>query len=77
MQIFLFVIFQEQMLHELEKNIDKSFDLSSPDNGPLPHLYELLASLQKHLLAYCHVNDAMVSLLSWILPRKCMSKSLD
>ncbi|CAH1796720.1 unnamed protein product [Owenia fusiformis] len=49
----------EQLFNEIEKNSDKGQDWGSLcDGAPPSHLHELLASLQKHLLAYCHVNSA-------------------
>ncbi|XP_077870271.1 putative E3 ubiquitin-protein ligase HERC1 [Saccoglossus kowalevskii] len=47
----------EQAFGELEKNSDKDpSSISCEDDAPPSHLRELLASLQKHLLAYIHVN---------------------
>ncbi|KAI8481810.1 putative E3 ubiquitin-protein ligase herc1, partial [Branchiostoma belcheri] len=48
----------EQAFGELEKNSDKDVGSVSEyeDGTPPAHLHELLSSLQKHLLAYCHVN---------------------
>ncbi|KAI8478441.1 putative E3 ubiquitin-protein ligase herc1, partial [Branchiostoma belcheri] len=49
---------EEQAFGELEKNSDKDVGSVSEyeDGTPPAHLHELLSSLQKHLLAYCHVN---------------------
>jgi E3 ubiquitin-protein ligase HERC1 len=58
-------IFQEQAFNELIKNSDKESGVGvSGENGPPIHLHELLASLQKHLLAYCHVNAQQTNLVS-------------
>ncbi|XP_070543560.1 probable E3 ubiquitin-protein ligase HERC1 isoform X2 [Ptychodera flava] len=47
----------EQAFGELEKNSDKDpSSISCEDGAPPSHLHELLSSLQKHLLAYIHVN---------------------
>ncbi|XP_066271875.1 probable E3 ubiquitin-protein ligase HERC1 [Branchiostoma lanceolatum] len=48
----------EQAFGELEKNSDKEVGSVSEyeDGTPPAHLHELLSSLQKHLLAHCHVN---------------------
>ncbi len=48
--------FQEQMLRELEKNSDTEHTSEMLEDAPPVHLHELLASLHKHLLAYCHGN---------------------
>ncbi|XP_071845609.1 probable E3 ubiquitin-protein ligase HERC1 isoform X3 [Apostichopus japonicus] len=49
----------EQAFGELEKNSDKSHHtFSREEDAPPSHLRELLTSLQKHLLAYCHANCA-------------------
>ncbi len=53
---------QEQQLNELDKNSDKKrSDGAESDGGagsPPAHLHDLLASLQKHLLAHLHVNSS-------------------
>ncbi|XP_077988697.1 putative E3 ubiquitin-protein ligase HERC1 [Glandiceps talaboti] len=47
----------EQAFGELEKNSDKDpSSICCEDGAPPSHLHELLSSLQKHLLAYIHVN---------------------
>ncbi|CAH1255597.1 HERC1 [Branchiostoma lanceolatum] len=50
--------YKEQAFGELEKNSDKEVGSVSEyeDGTPPAHLHELLSSLQKHLLAHCHVN---------------------
>ncbi|TRY89487.1 hypothetical protein DNTS_016060 [Danionella cerebrum] len=48
---------QDQAFGELEKNSDKLLQgTSSSDSSQPAHLHELLCSLQKQLLAYCHIN---------------------
>lgn len=48
---------QDQAFGELEKNSDKILQgTSSSDSSQPAHLHELLCSLQKQLLAYCHIN---------------------
>lgn len=48
---------QDQALGELEKNSDKlQQGTSSSDSSQPAHLHQLLCSLQKQLLAYCHIN---------------------
>lgn len=50
--------FQDQAFGELEKNSDKLQQGASPSDSSQPaHLHELLCSLQKQLLAYCHINS--------------------
>ena len=52
-----FCPFQDQAFGELEKNSDKLLQgTSSSDSSQPAHLHELLCSLQKQLLAYCHIN---------------------
>ncbi|XP_063955724.1 probable E3 ubiquitin-protein ligase HERC1 isoform X1 [Lytechinus pictus] len=49
----------EQAFGELEKNSDKRQpSITCEDGAPPSHLRELLSSLQKHLLAYCHANNS-------------------
>ncbi|XP_057693743.1 probable E3 ubiquitin-protein ligase HERC1 isoform X2 [Corythoichthys intestinalis] len=49
--------YTDQAFGELEKNSDKlQQDISSSDSSQPAHLHQLLCSLQKQLLAYCHVN---------------------
>ncbi|KAM9825931.1 probable E3 ubiquitin-protein ligase HERC1 isoform X4 [Syngnathus typhle] len=49
--------YTDQAFGELEKNSDKlQQDMSSSDSSQPAHLHQLLCSLQKQLLAYCHVN---------------------
>uniref|UniRef100_A0A3Q2XK51 HECT-type E3 ubiquitin transferase n=1 Tax=Hippocampus comes TaxID=109280 RepID=A0A3Q2XK51_HIPCM len=49
--------YTDQAFGELEKNSDKlQQGLSSSDSSQPAHLHQLLCSLQKQLLAYCHVN---------------------
>lgn len=51
------LISQDQAFGELEKNSDKILqETSSSDSSQPAHLHELLCSLQKQLLAYCHIN---------------------
>lgn len=51
------LISQDQAFGELEKNSDKILQgTSSSDSSQPAHLHELLCSLQKQLLAYCHIN---------------------
>ncbi|XP_005987770.1 probable E3 ubiquitin-protein ligase HERC1 isoform X3 [Latimeria chalumnae] len=50
--------YTDQAFGELEKNSDKLLlGASSSDNSQPAHLHELLCSLQKQLLAYCHINS--------------------
>ncbi|XP_053573265.1 probable E3 ubiquitin-protein ligase HERC1 isoform X6 [Bombina bombina] len=50
--------YTDQAFGELEKNCDKSIlGASSSENSQPAHLHELLCSLQKQLLAYCHTNN--------------------
>lgn len=50
--------FQDQAFGELEKNSDKFLlGTSSSENSQPAHLHELLCSLQKRLLAFCHINN--------------------
>ncbi|XP_054587942.1 probable E3 ubiquitin-protein ligase HERC1 isoform X4 [Nothobranchius furzeri] len=49
--------YTDQALGELEKNSDKLQQSTSPSDSSQPaHLHQLLCSLQKQLLAYCHIN---------------------
>ncbi|XP_014872809.1 probable E3 ubiquitin-protein ligase HERC1 isoform X1 [Poecilia latipinna] len=49
--------YTDQALGELEKNSDKLQQrASSSDSSQPAHLHQLLCSLQKQLLAYCHIN---------------------
>ncbi|XP_061622236.1 probable E3 ubiquitin-protein ligase HERC1 isoform X5 [Phyllopteryx taeniolatus] len=49
--------YTDQAFGELEKNSDKlQQGMSSSDSSQPAHLHQLLCSLQKQLLAYCHVN---------------------
>ncbi|XP_066448386.1 probable E3 ubiquitin-protein ligase HERC1 isoform X1 [Eleutherodactylus coqui] len=50
--------YTDQAFGELEKNSDKLIlGASSSENSQPAHLHELLCSLQKQLLAYCHTNN--------------------
>ncbi|XP_023674598.2 probable E3 ubiquitin-protein ligase HERC1 isoform X1 [Paramormyrops kingsleyae] len=50
--------YTDQAFGELEKNSDKILQgTSSADSNQPAHLHELLCSLQKQLLAYCHINS--------------------
>ncbi|XP_058850990.1 probable E3 ubiquitin-protein ligase HERC1 isoform X1 [Acipenser ruthenus] len=50
--------YTDQAFGELEKNSDKLLQgTSSSENSQPAHLHELLCSLQKQLLAYCHINS--------------------
>ncbi|XP_063305478.1 probable E3 ubiquitin-protein ligase HERC1 isoform X3 [Pelobates fuscus] len=50
--------YTDQAFGELEKNSDKLImGASSSENTQPAHLHELLCSLQKQLLAYCHTNN--------------------
>ncbi|XP_036391158.1 probable E3 ubiquitin-protein ligase HERC1 isoform X2 [Megalops cyprinoides] len=50
--------YTDQAFGELEKNSDKLLQGTSPSDSSQPaHLHELLCSLQKQLLAYCHINS--------------------
>lgn len=56
-QSYLLSVFQDQAFGELEKNSDKlQQGMSSSDSSQPAHLHQLLCSLQKQLLAYCHIN---------------------
>ncbi|XP_076011639.1 putative E3 ubiquitin-protein ligase HERC1 isoform X5 [Genypterus blacodes] len=51
--------YTDQAFGELEKNSDKlQQGTSSSDSSQPAHLHQLLCSLQKQLLAYCHINSA-------------------
>uniref|UniRef100_A0A667Y6L3 HECT-type E3 ubiquitin transferase n=1 Tax=Myripristis murdjan TaxID=586833 RepID=A0A667Y6L3_9TELE len=50
--------YTDQAFGELEKNSDKlQQGTSSSDSSQPAHLHQLLCSLQKQLLAYCHINS--------------------
>ncbi|KAL4641964.1 putative E3 ubiquitin-protein ligase HERC1 isoform X1 [Arapaima gigas] len=50
--------YTDQAFGELEKNSDKLLQgTSSSDSSQPAHLHQLLCSLQKQLLAYCHMNN--------------------
>ncbi|KAK1891774.1 putative E3 ubiquitin-protein ligase HERC1 [Dissostichus eleginoides] len=50
--------YTDQAFGELEKNSDKlQQGMSSSDSSQPAHLHQLLCSLQKQLLAYCHINS--------------------
>uniref|UniRef100_A0A3Q3SK21 HECT-type E3 ubiquitin transferase n=1 Tax=Mastacembelus armatus TaxID=205130 RepID=A0A3Q3SK21_9TELE len=50
--------YTDQAFGELEKNSDKlQQGTSSSDSSQPAHLHQLLCSLQKQLLAYCHMNS--------------------
>jgi len=50
--------YTDQAFGELEKNSDKFLlGTSSSENSQPAHLHELLCSLQKQLLAFCHINN--------------------
>ncbi|XP_063089371.1 probable E3 ubiquitin-protein ligase HERC1 [Cavia porcellus] len=50
--------YTDQAFGELEKNSDKFLlGTSSSENSQPAHLHELLCSLQKRLLAFCHINN--------------------
>ncbi|AWP01059.1 putative E3 ubiquitin-protein ligase HERC1 [Scophthalmus maximus] len=50
--------YTDQAFGELEKNSDKLQQrTSSSDSSQPAHLHQLLCSLQKQLLAYCHINS--------------------
>lgn len=62
-------VVQDQAFGELEKNSDKlQQGMSSSDSSQPAHLHQLLCSLQKQLLAYCHINSVTeVSTLGCLL----------
>ncbi|KAG8576379.1 hypothetical protein GDO81_009838 [Engystomops pustulosus] len=63
--------YTDQAFGELEKNSDKlSVGASSSENSQPAHLHELLCSLQKQLLAYCHTNSISESSSSVALLHK-------
>lgn len=65
---------QDQALGELEKNSDKLQQGTSPSDSSQPaHLHQLLCSLQKQLLAYCHIN-AVTEV--WILKAHLQDQTL-
>ncbi|XP_030232116.1 probable E3 ubiquitin-protein ligase HERC1 isoform X5 [Gadus morhua] len=50
--------YTDRAFGELEKNSDKlQQGMSSSDSSQPAHLHQLLCSLQKQLLAYCHINS--------------------
>ncbi|KAM9317693.1 putative E3 ubiquitin-protein ligase HERC1 [Pholidichthys leucotaenia] len=50
--------YTDQAFGELEKNSDKlQQGTSASDSSQPAHLHQLLCSLQKQLLAYCHINS--------------------
>ncbi|GCB70606.1 hypothetical protein scyTo_0005723 [Scyliorhinus torazame] len=63
--------YTDQAFGELEKNSDKELlGTSSAENSQPAHLHELLCSLQKQLLAYCHTNSVSESSSSVALLHK-------
>ncbi|XP_055518701.1 probable E3 ubiquitin-protein ligase HERC1 isoform X3 [Leucoraja erinacea] len=63
--------YTDQAFGELEKNSDKQLlGTSSAENSQPAHLHELLCSLQKQLLAYCHSNSVNESSSSVALLHK-------
>ncbi|XP_042200055.1 probable E3 ubiquitin-protein ligase HERC1 [Callorhinchus milii] len=63
--------YTDQAFGELEKNSDKQLlGTSSAENSQPAHLHELLCSLQKQLLAYCHTNSVSESSSSVALLHK-------
>ncbi|XP_072409417.1 probable E3 ubiquitin-protein ligase HERC1 isoform X1 [Chiloscyllium punctatum] len=63
--------YTDQAFGELEKNSDKQLlGTSSAENCQPAHLHELLCSLQKQLLAYCHINSVSESSSSVALLHK-------
>ncbi|XP_078388638.1 putative E3 ubiquitin-protein ligase HERC1 isoform X9 [Cetorhinus maximus] len=63
--------YTDQAFGELEKNSDKELSgTSSAENSQPAHLHELLCSLQKQLLAYCHTNSVSESSSSVALLHK-------
>ncbi|XP_056269201.1 probable E3 ubiquitin-protein ligase HERC1 isoform X3 [Pseudoliparis swirei] len=63
--------YTDQAFGELEKNSDKLQQGPSPSDSSQPaHLHQLLCSLQKQLLAYCHINSATESSSSVALLHK-------
>ncbi|XP_048472974.1 probable E3 ubiquitin-protein ligase HERC1 [Rhincodon typus] len=63
--------YTDQAFGELEKNSDKQLlGTSSAENSQPAHLHELLCSLQKQLLAYCHINSVSESSSSVALLHK-------
>jgi len=52
-------LLKDLCLNELDKNVDKQHDVTCIcSSAPSEHLENLLSSLQRHLLAYCHTNAA-------------------
>ncbi|XP_035381674.1 probable E3 ubiquitin-protein ligase HERC1 isoform X2 [Electrophorus electricus] len=63
--------YTDQAFGELEKNSDKHLQgTSSSDSSQPAHLHELLCSLHKQLLAYCHMNAVTESSSSLALLHK-------
>uniref|UniRef100_A0A8C4Q7E9 HECT and RLD domain containing E3 ubiquitin protein ligase family member 1 n=1 Tax=Eptatretus burgeri TaxID=7764 RepID=A0A8C4Q7E9_EPTBU len=63
--------YTERAFGELEKNSDKQHaELSVWSSSPPAHLHDLLSSLHKHLLAFCHVNTEEESCSSVALLHK-------
>uniref|UniRef100_A0A3Q3XB61 HECT-type E3 ubiquitin transferase n=1 Tax=Mola mola TaxID=94237 RepID=A0A3Q3XB61_MOLML len=63
--------YTDQAFGELEKNSDKlQQGTSSSDSSQPAHLHQLLCSLQKQLLAYCHINAVTESSSSVALLHK-------
>ncbi|KAM6980533.1 putative E3 ubiquitin-protein ligase HERC1 [Aplochiton taeniatus] len=63
--------YTDQAFGELEKNSDKLLQgMSSSDSNQPAHLHDLLCSLQKQLLAYCHINSVTESSSSVALLHK-------
>ncbi|KAG7482607.1 putative E3 ubiquitin-protein ligase HERC1 isoform X5 [Solea senegalensis] len=63
--------YTDQAFGELEKNSDKlQQGMSSSDSSQPAHLHQLLCSLQKQLLAYCHINSVTESSSSVALLHK-------
>ncbi|XP_076880016.1 putative E3 ubiquitin-protein ligase HERC1 isoform X2 [Brachyhypopomus gauderio] len=49
--------YTDQAFGELEKNSDKQVHTSASGSSQPAHLHQLLCSLHKQLLAYCHINS--------------------
>ncbi|XP_068597946.1 probable E3 ubiquitin-protein ligase HERC1 [Brachionichthys hirsutus] len=63
--------YTDQAFGELEKNSDKQQQgMSSSDSSQPAHLHQLLCSLQKQLLAYCHINSVTENCSSLALLHK-------
>lgn len=69
---------QDQAFGELEKNSDKlQRGTSSSDSSQPAHLHQLLCSLQKQLLAYCHINSVTeVRRVSGLQHQSCEASDL-